>query len=245
MLSVRAAVTAFVDGWTCSRHTTGTTVSDINGLTYLHFGAPDDYQAANWTDEFLVIEGDPTAITATIDQHLPNTRHRITVFTSQPSVIVEAYAAFGYTLRASEYLMAKPLSPDSIEKHDVGVQRVTTPDQLAFINESPNPAKVPPRVLTDPSFALYYVEMDGMPVAQARSVLTAGNISVADMVNTLPDYRRRGISGAIMNRMLDDAAKAGATDAVLVATEDGQALYRTLGYTLLTDVRVFVPAVYR
>ncbi|HVJ36880.1 MAG TPA: GNAT family N-acetyltransferase [Stenotrophomonas sp.] len=58
---------------------------------------------------------------------------------------------------------------------------------------------------------------------------------VYDRIETAPDHRRRGLGLAVM-AALGTARRSQAAPQLLVATEEGRALYARLGWTLLTPV---------
>ncbi|WP_225881891.1 GNAT family N-acetyltransferase [Streptomyces aureocirculatus] len=57
-----------------------------------------------------------------------------------------------------------------------------------------------------------------------------GETVVVDRVVTHEPHRRRGLGGFVMGALTDEALNRGATLGVLGATEDGRALYETLGW---------------
>ena len=63
-----------------------------------------------------------------------------------------------------------------------------------------------------------------------------GDVAVFDQIVTEPEFRRRGLGSVVMHELADAAATAGATRRILIATEDGRALYTRLGWTVVTDV---------
>ena len=59
-----------------------------------------------------------------------------------------------------------------------------------------------------------------------------GNCEI-DGVATVPEARRRGISGALLGHALADAADRGVDTTTLVATAAGRPVYERLGYRAL------------
>ncbi|MCC9311251.1 GNAT family N-acetyltransferase [Kitasatospora sp. RB6PN24] len=57
-----------------------------------------------------------------------------------------------------------------------------------------------------------------------------GEAVVVDRVVTEPAHRRRGLGGFVMRTLADRAVARGATLGVLGATDEGRALYETLGW---------------
>ncbi|MET9317638.1 GNAT family N-acetyltransferase [Kribbella sp. NPDC003505] len=72
---------------------------------------------------------------------------------------------------------------------------------------------------------------DGSIAARGKAAL-AGDAAVFDQIETSPEHRRRGLGRSVMTALASAAQYAGATAGVLVATEDGRALYTALGWTL-------------
>lgn len=70
---------------------------------------------------------------------------------------------------------------------------------------------------------------DAQPAAAGRVAVRA-SVAVIDQVVTEPAHRRRGLASAVMASLISYAARAQATTGVLVATEDGLALYKRLGW---------------
>ncbi|MFI7064080.1 GNAT family N-acetyltransferase [Kribbella sp. NPDC050124] len=68
----------------------------------------------------------------------------------------------------------------------------------------------------------------------------AGSWAVFDQIETAPQHRRRGLGRAVMGALSAAAQYAGATTGVLVATEDGRALYSALGWTLSSPMTAAV-----
>ncbi|MFE7532565.1 GNAT family N-acetyltransferase [Kitasatospora sp. NPDC057542] len=75
----------------------------------------------------------------------------------------------------------------------------------------------------------------------------AGRVLVPDMIGTVPEHRRRGLGALVMHTLLAAGHEAGARTGILVATVDGQALYRTMGWTTRAPMASLVldaPGVY-
>ncbi|MEU3538682.1 GNAT family N-acetyltransferase [Streptomyces paromomycinus] len=59
---------------------------------------------------------------------------------------------------------------------------------------------------------------------------------IYDMINTSAEHRRRGLGGLVMNTLSAHAAELGAAHGILVASPEGRALYRSLGWRLHAPV---------
>lgn len=83
-----------------------------------------------------------------------------------------------------------------------------------------------------------YVEMrdeKGELAAQGQMAVL-GRSTVVDRVITAEAHRRRGLGNFVMRTLVDDAVGRGVDVGVLGATDDGRALYETLGWTLCTPL---------
>ena len=76
---------------------------------------------------------------------------------------------------------------------------------------------------------------DGERAAKGR-VAVHGRAAVVDMVETDPAHRRRGLGKVVMAELTRVAADHGAVRAVLVATEEGLALYEKIGWTVESPI---------
>lgn len=76
------------------------------------------------------------------------------------------------------------------------------------------------------------VHGSGATAASGRMAMHAG-CAVFDQIVTEAEHRRRGLASVVMHTLDGLAARAGSTERLLVATEDGRALYERLGWQVL------------
>jgi GNAT superfamily N-acetyltransferase len=69
-------------------------------------------------------------------------------------------------------------------------------------------------------------------IASIGRVVFGDDFAIYDRIETHNDHRRRGLASTVMNRLQSAALVRGNTRGVLVATADGRALYKTLGWRL-------------
>ncbi|PRC90915.1 GNAT family N-acetyltransferase [Solimicrobium silvestre] len=80
--------------------------------------------------------------------------------------------------------------------------------------------------------------LDVKMLDQAGEIAATGRIAVIqpfaviDQVVTSPSHQRRGLGSFVMEVLCQHAAEQGAQTGVLVATDEGMALYRSLGWAL-------------
>jgi GNAT superfamily N-acetyltransferase len=80
---------------------------------------------------------------------------------------------------------------------------------------------------------------DGTTAAHGKAAVT-GDTAVFDQIETDPQHRRRGLGRTIMAALSVAARSEGAATGVLVATEDGRALYTALGWTVSSAITAAV-----
>lgn len=75
-------------------------------------------------------------------------------------------------------------------------------------------------------------------VASSGRMAVVGTDAVADRIETDPAHRRRGLGSAVMAALVDAARTRGANRGILIASRDGQRLYRSLGWKTVADIVV-------
>jgi len=73
---------------------------------------------------------------------------------------------------------------------------------------------------------------DGGLAADGRLVMM-GDVAIIDRIGTDAAHRRRGLGAAVMRALHAIARERGARRGLLVATQQGQALYETLGWRVI------------
>ncbi|WP_350277326.1 GNAT family N-acetyltransferase [Kribbella sp. HUAS MG21] len=109
----------------------------------------------------------------------------------------------------------------------------TLPDQARH----PVPPPYTLELSTGPSIVDAKLYGYGELAASGRmAVLHTG--AVADMIQTDPAHRRRGLARAVMTALATAAAPVAPTPAYLAASPEGRPLYTSLGWTTLTPLLV-------
>jgi GNAT superfamily N-acetyltransferase len=73
-------------------------------------------------------------------------------------------------------------------------------------------------------------------IAASGRLAPAGPVGVVDQVETAPAHRRRGLGSTVMRSLSHHAAGLGMHSGVLVATDEGRDLYRSLGWKVRTPI---------
>lgn len=115
--------------------------------------------------------------------------------------------------------------------------------------ESPQPREAsralfrPPEVILHPRVSAYLAVSQGAACGTAMTYIDGGVANIC-WISTHPDYRRRGIAGALTARCVEEGRRRGADQVVLQSSTDGEPLYRNLGFTELTRYHRFLsPAI--
>jgi GNAT superfamily N-acetyltransferase len=82
------------------------------------------------------------------------------------------------------------------------------------------------------------VELDGVTAARGQAAL-AGTAVVVDKIVTETAFRRRGLGRAVMAALIGWALDRGASEGLLIASEEGVRLYSALGWDALTPITTF------
>jgi ribosomal protein S18 acetylase RimI-like enzyme len=87
-----------------------------------------------------------------------------------------------------------------------------------------------------------WVAVDGdVAVAGAYRYLHGSDCGIY-AVGTVPDYRRRGIAGRLVEHIIGDGARRGARTASLQSVPTAQRLYESLGFEAVGRYEEWVPA---
>ena len=118
-----------------------------------------------------------------------------------------------WTIDIAGYLMTVPFTTGTVEPVTPYTTRVVTEGRVVIAT------------VLDPA---------GQVAASAR-LAPAGEFGIIDKVQTEPGHRRRGLGSVVMRALSDHAARHGMRTGILVASDDGRALYRALGWTVRSD----------
>lgn len=103
------------------------------------------------------------------------------------------------------------------------------------------PSEVPDGVLLEEDgedVAHVRIEVDGQLAARGQ-VAVRGRDAVADRIETEEAFRRRGLGRRVMTALTAWATAHGADRGLLLASEQGRALYRSLGWTDVTSATTY------
>jgi len=225
------------------KYVPGARAMTVGPLRCIHYERPLWWE----TDAFEAIEIEPQEALKHIRAYGPGP-HLIAVVTTDPDAPIAPYAVLGYKTTPSEpveTVMARDFAgftPAAESRYPV--ELVQTEAQRQFYNsviDADDPhGQARMEELSDSEIRYYYVEQDNRCVCTAKAILPHRCALNIEPLGTHPDYRRRGIATALMNRIHADAVELGATQSVIVATPMGKALYSTLGYQVVCYIQKFV-----
>jgi len=88
---------------------------------------------------------------------------------------------------------------------------------------------------------LYMARLDGGPTAAIGALIIGYGLPGVYIMATLPEWGRRGLGKAILNRILSDAADQGHDMIALTAGTKGYPLYRQFGFEHVFDYTIYRP----
>lgn len=241
---LRSAVAEWVEGWTASR---GVAAVERAGSWRVPFGHPDrwaefvvplDDEARSVRDERLAAVLAEAAEVGSLGD-----RVWVSVVTHDAADVAAAGARAGFEVRsAEESFMGVDLAGHA-------ARRVPAPYELDVAEAGAAAGRVPSAAPPGPVPVLRASawvgeghEGEGDDAATGRAAITSAGACVLDRVETDDAHRRRGLGGAVVHALVDEARRRGATRGLLVASTDGAGLYESLGWTRLASVVVLVTA---
>ncbi|MGW0854082.1 GNAT family N-acetyltransferase [Streptomyces sp. NPDC002690] len=93
-------------------------------------------------------------------------------------------------------------------------------------------------VRTDGPLTVVTVHAPSGEVAARGTIAVVGEDAIADRIETNPAHRRRGLGRAMMSALAEAAVAQGARTGLLIASEEGQRLYSSLGWHYSADVLI-------
>lgn len=103
-----------------------------------------------------------------------------------------------------------------------------------WLETDAQPGRIEVRVRAAGRRAIASPDPDG--IAASGRMVVLGTDAIADVIVTDPDHQRRGLGRAVMNALTAAAIRQGATDGLLVASQDGLQLYRALGWQTVAEI---------
>src|SRR5258706_6382493 len=110
----------------------------------------------------------------------------------------------------------------------------------ALREQPPREAPAAYHLMVEPTESAVHIELRDVAgeLAARGGVGLVEADAVVDRILTWPAHRRRGLASAVMSALASAAVQRGANRGILIASEDGQRLYRQLGWSATADVLI-------
>jgi GNAT superfamily N-acetyltransferase len=151
------------------------------------------------------------------------------------------YKSLGYRLLATEPMFVHPLKR---------IPKMASPAEIAHVTEAPLAAKLAKAagakpinsayLAPDSPFRQYAAILDDQVVGWVASIRTSIDSWCWNMY-VLDAHRRKGIGGALLEKMLRDLKKLKFSASVLLSSHTGALLYPKVGYEQIGMLYMFAP----
>lgn len=240
-MDARLAFRTFVDALTASRRLLdGSVCTNAGPITFRHWQRHKDGVVTRH-DEALAQGCTAREVLQALQARRPEKEHYVTVLDDRPGLRPN-YERAGYACTVTEFLMVRELSTPLDEAPSPHVQVAVKADiERLNAGDPERRSWVWPHTVDHPGMRHYFIWQDNRVVARAFTWRCNAETSYVSHLFTDPRYRRRGLGRAIMLRLLRDGAARGERWSVLVSSDEGEPLYRGLGYRTLGRIFIFEP----
>jgi len=107
-----------------------------------------------------------------------------------------------------------------------------------YIGWLASPENQPGKIVAGAGVQLREVPPHPQPDAHGKIDIVSGRQAIIQNVYTEPEWRRRGLAGLLIKRIIDWTREQGIESVVLHASEDGRAVYERLGFIQTTEMRL-------
>jgi GNAT superfamily N-acetyltransferase len=156
--------------------------------------------------------------------------------------------------RQITWLTVPTLRPATAEAvvRAAGLELVHRSEWLMSTDLTEHPQHAPtapyePEVRTEGPVTIVSLHVPSGEAAARGTIAVVGGDAIADRIETDPAHRRRGLGRAMMSALAEAAVSQGARTGLLIASEEGQRLYSSLGWHREADVLIargpVVPAI--
>ena len=151
------------------------------------------------------------------------------------------FRALDYRLGTTEPVMLHDLKRIPTFETSTDIHRVMDQGLADQVNKAARARQILPEHLSENAPLRQYVaQLDNKLVGWVRSI-AVGNATWCSNMYVRPEYRRKGIGRALMEKMLRDDRAHGAKQAVLTASHTGALLYPILGYRQIGTLLLYTP----
>jgi GNAT superfamily N-acetyltransferase len=238
----------------------------INEAIALFLGSAADYEAHLTAEGFLVLTGEPAAdvnmagiwgggeakermreFGARVAQR--NLPVLLLTTVEQSEQIGDTAADFGFSHVGSVPLMIYEPTANLPGRSDYAVERVASEaDRQQWLDTIAAAFALPPAVargvwgpglLDTPGLTLFLARTNGQAVSGVACTRRGTTVGIWAM-GTPPERQRQGAGAAALSHAINHHRASGARLFYLMATEQGEPLYRKLGFQTVADLPVWV-----
>ena len=192
-------------------------------------------------EQLFAFDADPAAVVAAVRAYGPP-HHALDVFTPVEidlPAFKAGYKELGYRYQAHEPFMVFDLARD-VAAPNVEVRLATADEamRLAKADRAPGPR---PEDIEAKRVRVFFAERDGKHMGGVRNFRVVDGASYVANMFVAGEFRRQGVATALMSALLLDARELGDRWSVLLASQMGHPLYRSLGYERIGTLHMMNP----
>lgn len=191
-------------------------------------------------ERFFAAGCSPAAALTAMRNYGPERDHQLFVVDATPER-ERAFLRAGFRLVESQWLMQCRLADRPLGNADPGdctVLVANSPADSVTLGAIDGLEPVPAEELLDSALIHYYVIRNELPISYGRNAFYDSQIAWASHIHTAPPFRRQGYAGVLMERLLQESAKLGMGESLLLSTAMGRSLYSRLGYRIVSPVAI-------
>ena len=110
-------------------------------------------------------------------------------------------------------------------------------EQASYVGWLASPSDDLNKIVAGAGVQLREVPPHPQPDANGKIDIVAGRQAIIQNVYTEPKWRRHGLAGLLIKRIIDWTREQGIQSLVLHASDDGRAVYERLGFIQTTEMR--------
>ena len=171
--------------------------------------------------------------------------HILQVFSDQLNHLLPAYRQLGYTHAWSNILMTRKLSSNEKRSPYSGVEikRIKTFQDVALVNSIEPDIPCSTNGLENPAIHNLMAFYNGQICAKAQLITLRGKYAYLADLYTHPNFRRKGISSALLQEMHVIATNSGNTQSFLIPSKMTREfdLFQKFSYQTFTEMALLVP----
>jgi hypothetical protein len=222
-------------------------MDEVLGIQYPQLLVQPWPRQFNYRLEFFTGANPPSHVKNEIDKllHEKPEEYVINIISDKLEQLIPAYRGYGYAHAWSNIIMEKKLSTK--EKHTlpagVEIKTIHTIQDVSLVNSMDPDYPCSTISLMDPIIHHLMAFYNGKVCAKAEMVLLDGKFAYIADIFTHPDFRRRGISTALMQEMHKIAMTAGKSISILVPSKMTREidLFNRLDYKPMIEFALLVP----